>query len=451
MTQIKPITAGQSRKSFDLFAGCGGLSTGLEFAGFFPLLVCELDDHARESFIINRSKKIAGNSFSDLKDLHFDDVYSLADKKLQDTIIYLNELLNCSGKDYEALDLDLVCGGPPCQGYSGIGHRRSYSVEKKDIPSNRLYEPMAKIVEQTRPKIFLFENVKGILSGKWSKDGESGEIWASVLNRFKSIPDYTVKWNLVHAKNYGVPQNRPRVLMIGVRNDIAKSANLDLTTSSDDAIKSGFLPEPNPSDTPDLIDLLSDLVDPAIKTNLLSQEFPKDFSTRRYLTHPKTKIQSWLRTRPDGSIIKLGDPLFEQEYSRHSAQVVEKFYYMICNGGQIPAHMKTKKFAQRLLPKTWDSQRGASITATSLPDDYVHFNQPRILTVREWARLQTFPDWYQFAGKRTTGGIRRAGNPLEGNFTREVPKYTQIGNAVPVRLAEKVGSHLNSILIRAGY
>ncbi|QNP47047.1 DNA cytosine methyltransferase [Sphingomonas sediminicola] len=86
------------------------------------------------------------------------------------------------------------------------------------------------------------------------------------------------------------------------------------------------------------------------------------------------------------------------------------------------------------------------MTATSLPDDYVHYAQPRSLTVREWARLQTFPDWYRFEGKRTTGGLRRAGNPREGNFDREVPKYTQIGNAVPVRLAERVGEHFRRIL-----
>ena len=107
--------------------------------------------------------------------------------------------------------------------------------------------------------------------------------------------------------------------------------------------------------------------------------------------------------------------------------------------------VSSQKFSQRLLKSRWGNG-SPNITATSLPDDYVHFSQPRSLTVREWARIQMFPDWYQFSGKRTTGGIRRAGNPQAGIFDREVPKYTQIGNAVPVKLAEAIGSHLKKII-----
>jgi DNA (cytosine-5)-methyltransferase 1 len=133
------------------------------------------------------------------------------------------------------------------------------------------------------------------------------------------------------------------------------------------------------------------------------------------------------------------------EYSSHSDAVTRKFEYMLRNQGKIPDEMRTKKFAQRLLPKRWGDD-GPSITATSLADDYVHFSQPRVLTVREWARLQTFPDWYGFAGKRTTGGRRRAGDPAKGDWTRDVPKYTQIGNAVPVALAACVGAHLKDLI-----
>ena len=118
---------------------------------------------------------------------------------------------------------------------------------------------------------------------------------------------------------------------------------------------------------------------------------------------------------------------------------------MIKNNGDIPVHLQTKKFAQRLLPKVWGN-KGPTITACSLPDDFVHYEQARSLTVREWARLQTFPDWYQFSGKRTTGGLRRAGNPRESIFEREAPKYTQIGNAVPVELARRLGLNIRKLL-----
>ena len=106
--------------------------------------------------------------------------------------------------------------------------------------------------------------------------------------------------------------------------------------------------------------------------------------------------------------------------------------------GKIPKKYENKKFAQRVIPKKWD-EKGPSITVTSMPDDFIHFNQARSLTVREYARIQTFPDWYQFCGKRTTGGIRRAGDPTKGIHFREVPKYTQIGNAVPVNMAREIG------------
>jgi len=153
-----------------------------------------------------------------------------------------------------------------------------------------------------------------------------------------------------------------------------------------------------------------------------------------------------LRTKKKkNSYYQKGDKISEQQYSQHSSIVKRKFLSMIQNHGKIPVEFKTKKFSQRLIPKKWGSN-GPNITATSLPDDYVHYLQPRTFTVREWARFQTFPDWYNFSGPRTTGGIRRAGNPRENIFSRELPKYTQIGNAVPVKLAYEIGKHLIQIL-----
>ena len=322
-------------------------------------------------------------------------------------------------------------GGPPCQGFSGIGHRRSYSVDKAELPSNHLFQDMAWIINELKPKIFLFENVRGLLNSKWTKNGKKGEIFDDVLKTFKSIPNYKVNHELILSKDYGAPQNRPRVFIVGVRDDI----DLVNWEKENSKIANGFLPKKT-GGYPDLIDLFSDLID---------KNFKNGGERLKYSSDPKTEIQKTLRTLPNGEKLLKGDLLTEQQYSKHSEIVMQRFQHMIKNKGQIPNHLKTKKFAQRLLPRRWD-KKGPSITVTSLADDYVHFSQPRVLTVREWARLQGFPDWYEFRGSRTTGGIRRAGNPKEQIYDRELPKYTQIGNAVPVYVAEKIGKHFKKIL-----
>jgi DNA (cytosine-5)-methyltransferase 1 len=409
----------------DLFAGCGGLSLGLENAGFSPLLFSEINESARATYLVNRE----GQSIENERD-----VCQLDNKKLSK---YLQKWMS---------EVDLVCGGPPCQGYSGIGHRRTFKLDKEEIPSNHLYKEMARIVKQVRPKLFLFENVKGLLQGRWQADGEKGEIFRDVVAEFGQLQDYWIKWELVLAKDYGVPQNRPRVLMVGIRRDIAKKGKLDVggahaNSTLPDAIKYGFLPAPQ-GKAPDLQDLLSDLEDE--KFRILGYK-----KSTKYLCGPSTTLQKRFRTNRDGSEMAEGHPLTEQEYSDHSPKVRKKFEYMIKNNGKIPLAMQTKKFAQRVFPRTWDPQRGPTLTATSLPDDFVHYSQPRAPTVREWARLQTFPDWYKFKGPRTTGGRRRAGDPEKGQWDRDVPKFTQIGNAVPVWLAEAVGKHFAQILQRA--
>lgn len=410
----------------DLFAGCGGLSLGLEMAGLHPVFVNELNKNALESYLVNRDgiePKLRDPDF------HCYDVKKLINKE---RIIKLkNDLKETYEIDVEKGELGLLVGGPPCQGFSGIGHRRSYSVEKEQLPSNHLFQDMAWIVNELHPKIFLFENVKGLLNAKWNTGGIKGEIWDDVQKTFKGIKGYRVESSLIHAKSYGVSQNRPRVLLVGIREDI----NLSAWNEVPSGIANGFLPAPHYA-APDLIDLLGDLVDPS---------FNNSGSTFHYPNSAKNDVQRWFRTRIDGTVARKGDSVSEHDYSKHSDKVRAKFIAMIRNNGVIPAEFQTKKFAQRLLPLRW-GEEGPSITATSLPDDYVHFNQPRILTVREWARLQGFPDWYNFSGSRTTGGIRRAGNPREGVFDRELPKYTQIGNAVPVQLAKAVGLHFMQVL-----
>jgi DNA (cytosine-5)-methyltransferase 1 len=435
----------------DLFAGCGGLSLGLEQSGFEPILVNELAAEARESYIMNRTE------FTHFQDTGTDDPdkpWVWADvKKLRQHISenrasFIGKVKDQFNLDIEKGELSLIVGGPPCQGFSGIGHRRSYSVDKKNIPSNHLYEDMQFMIESLRPKIFLFENVRGLLSARWDNNSEKGSIWKNIRDSFKSHlgSNYIIGWHLVRAKEYGVPQNRPRVLMVGIRKDLnweplSSSLDEDNILLYDSIYRAGgLLPAPTLK-PPSLSDLFGDLVDPNYTSGQSKTiKYPHKASSQ------KKSVQRYFRKDKFGKALnRKGAPVSEHEYSRHKPNIVEKFQYMIENDGQIHPEHQTKKFAQRLLPKEWRND-DPTITATSLPDDYVHFSQPRIPTVREWARLQFFPDWYEFAGNRTTGGVRRAGNPRENNFIREVPKYTQIGNAVPVRMANAIGNHFMSLI-----
>ena len=405
----------------DLFAGCGGLSLGLENAGFTPAYVNEIDPDALESYLINRDE-----NFPLLrKKYNSQGVQNLTKKK--------NALDNLSldfQEDYgfKNKELDLVVGGPPCQGFSALGMRRTQLLPRKDVPSNYLYKDMIKIIQSFSPKAFLFENVAGLMTGRWSPNGKKGEIWKDVEKSFRKLDDYNIHYELLHAKDYGVPQNRPRIIMVGLRKDFSYENDVTLPGN-------GLLPNPK-NDFPNILELFDDILDNDYLNTLDTPTYPKN---------PRTTIQKKLRTTRNGTVLMKGDKLTEHKYSKHSKKIIEKFQYMIENNGGILEKMKTKKFVQRVIPKVW-GKNGPNITATSLPDDFVHYSQPRSLTVREWARLQLFPDWYEFAGNRTTGGRKRAGDFTNGDWKRETPKYTQIGNAVPVKLSEEIGIHLKKII-----
>lgn len=408
----------------DLFAGCGGLSRGLEDVGFVPVYVNELHPDALDSYLINREGLPVSKSINQSLDIR-----AVTTKKQN-----LEGLARRLRKEHG--DIDLLVGGPPCQGFSGIGHRRSFDIQKFEIPSNHLYKDMSKMISAISPKAFIFENVRGLLNSRWTPDGEKGEIWEDVLRTFAKLKTnsskpfkYNLYWELVFAKDFGVPQNRPRVILMGIREDV--------NSFSEAEMRMLFQKQKGLEKSPDPIELLGDLVDTS---------WTPGGQTVRYPKAATNSIQKYFRRDPHtGLISQKGVSITEHEYANHSREVMKKFQYMIDHDGEIPKSMQTKKFAQRLLPETWSS-KGPTITATSLPDDYVHFSQPRVLTVREWARLQTFPDWYQFSGKRTTGGRNRAGDPSKGLWRRDLPKYTQIGNAVPVKLASALGRIIDEAL-----
>jgi len=413
----------KNKKYFvDLFAGCGGLSLGLENAGFIPAYVNEIDPDAMESYLINRDKE-----FPLLREK-----YNSND--IQKNLTRKKGALEKLSLDFESdygfkkHELDLVVGGPPCQGFSPLGMRRTASIERKNIPSNYLYKDMIKAIQSFEPKAFLFENVAGLIRGRWTTNGTKGEMWKDVESAFQKLKKYNIHFELLHAKDYGVPQNRPRIIMIGLRKDFKFENDKSLPGN-------GLLPNPT-NDFPNLGELLDDLID---------TKYLDTLETKTYPSNPKNKIQKKIRTNRKKNVLKKGDKVTEQKYSKHSEKIIEKFQYMINNNGKIPKKMETKKFVQRVIPRKWD-KKGPSITVTSLPDDFVHYLQPRSITVREWARLQLFPDWYEFSGPRTTGGRKRAGDFSKGDWRRETPRYTQIGNAVPVKLAEEIGKHLAKLI-----
>jgi len=408
----------------DLFAGCGGLSRGLEWAGFDCIAFNELNKDAGASFKAN---------FPDAAPF----IGDIAE-------VFSNDIINENGMMLK--DIDLVCGGPPCQGFSGIGHRRAYtSVEKKDITTNHLFNEMIRVIDNIQPKTFLFENVQGLLSSRWNSSGAKGDIFRDVLHAFSSLEGYTVQPTLQHAYDFGVPQNRPRVFIMGIRNDILNNTELE-PTQFDLVLDSskfpsmlrrngGFFADMPRRPYPSIIEAISDL----------AYDDWEDGQTYRH--GPDSDYQRLMR---EG----IGEPwhrkkLTDHHVSKHTKKVKKRFKWMIDHGvsrlADLPEEMQTNKFSQKVLPEEWGDDP-PSITCLSNSDDYIHYSQPRALSVREWARLQSFPDIHQFRGPRTTGGARRAGDPTKPG-SREVPKYTQIGNAVPPLVGKALGSRIKNILL----
>ena len=144
----------------DLFAGCGGLSLGMENAGFAPVFVNELNPDALATYLVNRRHLVGGKPFVEQTNLRCNDANELQGQRLEELVKDLGQLGIVFPSNQQAASglggatLDLITGGPPCQGYSGIGHRRSYAVDKKDLPSNQLFGRMSKIIRRLRPRIF---------------------------------------------------------------------------------------------------------------------------------------------------------------------------------------------------------------------------------------------------------------------------------------------------------
>lgn len=401
----------KSLKYIDLFAGCGGLSLGLHNSGWKGL------------FAIEKSP----DAFNTLK-------YNLIDRKnhfdwpewLPKSNHDINNVLNDYTTQLSALkdQVDLVAGGPPCQGFSMAGRRNEGDAR------NNLIKSYINFIKCVMPKIIFFENVKGFTQ-EFKKNKDKGKKYASYVEGALSRAGYQVKGKLVNFDEYGIPQKRTRFILVGIRKDVAKENKLFARYFFEklSANAEQFLINKGLTINTNLGDAISDLLK---ENGTVQSPDTKGFQAGIYV-RPQTPYQIFMR---DGCKTTIPD---SHRFVNHRKDVVERFKIYLEQGKRntdlslaLREKYNIKKHTIIPLDKFQKSP-----TITTLPDDYIHYIEPRILTVREYARVQTFPDWFEFQGKYTTGGKLR---------TKEVPRYTQIGNAIPPLFGEQSGVILKGLL-----
>lgn len=318
-------------KGIELFAGAGGLALGLEQAGIEGVAFVEMDPYACATLRANRPH------------------WAVVERDVAE--------VDFSGFEGE---VDVVSGGPPCQAFSYAGKRLGFGDTR-----GTLFAQFARCVREVRPRMFLFENVKGLLS----HDG--GRTFATIRHEFASL-GYVVRHQVLNAAYFGVGQKRERVIAVGVREDLQG----EITFSY-----------PVPS---------------ATWTTL--REALRGVPDSPYQPYSKSKQEVMALVPAGGCWVDLPDTV--------ARRYMGKSYYS--GGGR-------RGVARRI---AWDEP---CLTLTTSPSqkqtERCHPEQTRPFTVREYARIQSFPDDWVFVGSLSE-------------------QYRQIGNAVPVELARRVGVEL---------
>lgn len=393
----------------DLFAGCGGLSLGLMEAGWEGVFAIEKDPHA---FATLKANLIAGNG----PRFEWPTWLPKEPHDIQDVIrTYGKRLTSLRGQ------IDLLVGGPPCQGFSFAGRRNP------DDPRNRLFKRYLKVVGLLRPKFLLLENVRGI-SAEFTKtrSRRGREPFVHKIRRALERRGYKTFPTLLKSVELGVPQLRPRFFMLAVhRQSFAGQGRIPSPFENLENLKAAFLERFGcRTDEPvSVADAISDL---RISGKGLVEcvDSPR-FSQIRY-EGPRTPYQKQMHGAMNGHAPN------SLRIPKHTPQIQARFEKMVegARKGVSLSDRERKKFGVPKMSVVVLHPDEPSHTLTTLPDDLVHYSEPRILTVREYARLQSFPDWFSFHGAYTTGGLRRR---------RTCPRYSQVGNAVPPRVAAFLG------------
>lgn len=512
----------------ELFAGCGGLCLGLQKAGFDLTMANELSPMAAETFAYN----MLGEDLTDLaqerkktiwlssqyKDSDFisrlredpreypentncellDDGSNLENHLVVGNINALNKWLNKHKNALKVLkdqNVDLVSGGPPCQSFSLAGLR------EKNNAKNSLPWAFASFVDLVKPRCVLLENVTGILR-PFLENGKKYHAWFEVAKTFASRK-YVPLTLHVNAKYAGVAQNRPRFIMIALRQDeykrlkktfnqseqvLFKSSELffnkiknneevdisdltvhDLNKEDDKVFKlfeDSFLSylcvkKTNFTSVKEAIGDLSDtaktdiseyvkfinttfsdlLAKPATEITANSRQAITPRVQRRYRIYQvMTQVSKSTQKALHGVICGKLDDIDNDSWKEVSS------YSFLNEKGHLVKFKTKTKFIEFLKDHKTKKQTQRALlenepapAALSIPDDGCHYSDIRTLTAREMARIQSFPDGFVFRSKLNTGGLNR-------RF--EVPIFTQIGNAVPVLLGYALGQALSNLLSR---
>ena len=416
---------GSTLNYLDLFAGAGGLSEGFIRAGFKPIAHIEMDRAACYTLRTRMAyhwlkKKDDLEKYADYLQgiVNREEFYNSVPDRITKSVIN-DEITEDTLEDiFQQIDwllgdrkLDLIVGGPPCQTYSCIG-RACCPKRMKGDPRNNLYLFYAEFLKKYEPEYFVFENVPGLLSAT----DEEGNSYLNLMRDLFRHKDYgyETEFETLNAKDYGVPQNRNRIILVGKK-----------------GASTNFYPKPTKCKSDILVkEILSDL--PHIKAgegSVRSCSMKSDYHSWLRKTGirnevvPVTLHQARTNNEQDREIYRMAVESWNEKESR-------------LQYNELPERLKTHKnrnsFLDRFKVVAGNLPYSHTIVAHIAKDGhhYIHpdIDQNRSLTPREAARLQTFPDDYYFES-------------CSGKPSR-TPAYRQIGNAVPVLLAQKVAEKL---------
>lgn len=377
---INPRLNANAPVTIDLFAGAGGITEGFRQAGYRCAFANDFDEEARHTFTFNHPS--TPYLMKDVKELTLLDIETTIGKALG--------------------EVDVITGGPPCQGFSLAGMRLA------NDPRNSLFREFVRLTGVIKPKVIMFENVAGIMSM------QKGKVLNAIISEFSAI-GYKCDYSVVNAFWFGVPQSRPRFVLLGIRGDDKKisfpSPTHGIRSQQGDLFAKPLLPVVS------VWDALSDL--PIVDQGEGSEEISRSSTPANEYQFAR---QGW---RNCGMI-------YNHRAIHHSAIIQHRFSLIPqgCTNAVLPPEIRTKKQNVFRL-----SARDASRTVTcNFRTDLLHPEMNRGLTVREAARLQSFDDDYRFFGNLT----RKA---------RFLTQDDQVGNAVPPLLARAFAIHIKEHLL----